>query len=704
MRIFSTFFIFIFFLYGFNNKEVNPDKDKLLIEIISYVIERGHYDPKEINDDFSEKVFGKYLENIDGQHRFLLESDIKTFSRFKYKIDDQIKNVDLDFFNLSYEIILKRIGEVKSFYKDLLETPFDFTKDENIILDYKNQSYFMSQIQLKKYWRSRFKLSTLDRFTIKKEEENDKFQKDSLYQIKSDQILEEESRKITLENMDYFFQNYSEFTRKDWFSIYLNSIVEQFDPHTFYFAPSDKDKFDTSMSGKFEGIGARLTKRNQEVKIVEIISGGPLWRDKLLEVGDIILKVGQKNEESVDISGMRLDDAVNLIKGPKGTEVFLTVKKIDGTISLVTVVRDIVELEETYAKSSIIRNKENIYGLIEIPKFYVDFKDYKERNAAIDVKKEINELKKRNVKGIILDLRNNGGGSLKAVVDMTGFFIKTGPVVQVKSTGGKKEILSDIDANIFWNGPLVVLVNEFSASASEIIAAALQDYKRAIVIGSKQTFGKGTVQNMVDLNRIISSNTYGDLGALKVTTDKFYRINGGSTQLEGVKSDIIFPNRYKYVEIGEKDQDNPLKWDKISPANYVKWEKMLNYDFSIKKSKERLSNNFYFKLIDDQAKWIKKQQENFSYSLNYVKYNLKRVEDNQYSKRFEKLNNYESLYDFEWIPEAGNRNSISSDLLEKRKRWQESLKKDLYVSEAIEVLKDLNNELSSKHKIVDTKK
>jgi carboxyl-terminal processing protease len=303
-----------------------------------------------------------------------------------------------------------------------------------------------------------------------------------------------------------------------------------------------------------------------------------------------------------------------------------------------------------------------------------------------------------------LDLRNNGGGSLKAVVDMTGFFIKTGPVVQVKSTGGKKEILSDIDVNIFWNGPLVVLVNEFSASASEIIAAALQDYKRAIVIGSKQTFGKGTVQNMVDLNRIISSNTYGDLGALKVTTDKFYRINGGSTQLEGVKSDIIFPNRYKYVEIGEKDQDNPLKWDKISPANYVKWEKMLNYDFSMKKSKERLINNFYFKLIDEQAKWIKKQQENFSYSLNYVKYNLKRAEDNQYSKRFEKLNNYESLYDFEWIPEAGNKNSISPDLLEKRTRWQESLKKDLYVSEAIEVLKDLNNELSSKYKIANTKK
>jgi len=704
MRFFLTLFIIIFFLYGFKNKDVNPDKDKLLIEIISYVLERGHYDPKDVNDDFSEKVFKKYLENIDGQHRFLLESDIKTFSRYKYKIDDQIKNTDLEFFNLSYDIILKRISEVKSFYKDLLEIPFDFNKDENIILDYKSQSYFISQFQLKRYWRSRFKLSALDRFTTKKEEENKKFQKDSLYEIKSDKILEEDSRKITLENMDYFFQNYTEFNRKDWFSIYLNSIVEQFDPHTFYFAPSDKDKFDASMSGKFEGIGARLTKRNQEVKIVEIISGGPVWRDKLLEVGDVILKVGQKNKEPVDISGMRLDDAVKLIKGPKGTEVFLTVKKIDGTISVVTVIRDIVELEETYAKSFIIRDEDKIYGLIELPKFYIDFKDYRERNAANDVKKEIDKLKKKNIQGIILDLRNNGGGSLKAVVDMTGFFIKTGPVVQVKSTGGKKEILRDLDANIIWDGPLVVLVNEFSASASEIIAAALQDYKRAIIIGSKQTFGKGTVQNMVDLNRIISSNTYGDLGALKVTTDKFYRINGGSTQLEGVKSDIVFPDRYTYVKIGERDQDNPLKWDQISPANYITWKKMLNYEFSLEKSKERLNKNIYFKLIDEQARWIKEQQENYLYSLNYEKYNSKRLEDNLYSKRFEKLNDFQSSYDFEWIPESVNDQAVLLEIIEKRNSWEESLKKDMYISEAIEVLKDLNKSVSGNFKIANIKK
>ncbi len=704
MRFYSAVFIIIFFLFGFKNKEVNPDKDKLLIEIISYVLERGHYNPKEINDDFSEKVYEKYIESIDGQHRFLLDSDIKTFSKYKFKIDDQIKKIDLEFFNLTLEIIIKRINEVKSFYKNLIETPFDFYKDEEINLDYKNQSYFRTQFELKKYWRNRFKLSTLDRFTAKKEEEKNKFEKDSTYLIKSDKILEEESRKITLENMDYFFQNYNEFKRKDWFSLYLNSIVEQFDPHTFYFAPSDKDKFDTSMSGKFEGIGARLTKRNQEVKIVEVISGGPVWKDKLLEVGDIILKVGQENEEPVDISGMRLDDAVKLIKGPKGTEVFLTVKKIGGTISVVKIVRDVVELEETYAKSSLIEDFKNIYGLIELPKFYIDFKDYRERNAAQDVKKEINQLKKKNVKGIILDLRNNGGGSLKTVVDITGFFIKTGPVVQVKSTGGKKEILRDLDSNIFWDGPLVVLVNEFSASASEIIAAALQDYKRAIVIGSKQTFGKGTVQNMVDLNKIISSNTYGDLGALKVTTDKFYRINGGSTQLKGVRSDIVFPDRYMYIEIGERDQDNPLQWDQISPANYITWEKILNYEYSLEKSKERLKNNIYINLIDEQAKWIKEQQENYLYTLNYEKYNSKRIEDKKYSKRFEGLNDFESPYTFEWLPEAGNNQPITSDIIDKKNRWKESLKKDIYISEAVEVLKDLNRDISKSFKIVQIKK
>jgi carboxyl-terminal processing protease len=598
---------------------------------------------------------------------------------------------------------MERMDQVEGFYESILNIPFDFTIKEEINLDYENLPYATSIAELKKQWRKQFKLNALERFTFKKEEELNKVEKDSTYVPLSDSEIEKDARQKIKENMKFFFEGYNDLERKDWFSVYINSIVVQFDPHTFYLAPSDKDRFDASMSGKFEGIGARLQKRNQEVKIVEIISGGPVWRDELIEVGDIILKVGQPNEEPVDISGMRLDDSILLIKGPKGTQVILTIKRVDGTIEDVVVTRDVVELEETYARSSLIKDDTGTFGLIELPKFYINFEDYNARNAATDVKKELEQLKKNNVKGIILDLRNNGGGSLKTVVDMTGYFIDQGPVVQVKSTGGRKEVLKDTDSSIVWDGPLVVLVNEFSASASEIIAAALQDYKRAIVLGSKQTFGKGTVQNVFDLNRMITGGTYGNLGALKVTTDKFYRINGRSTQLEGVKSDIVFPDQYAYVDMGEKDQDNPLAWDRITPANYVPYGKMDNYEYSLERSNQRLKENSFTKLIDEQALWVKERQEDNTYALDYESYKSEREKNKSYSERFKKLGKFESSYDFQWLPEAGTQEEVNEDLIEKRSRWQKSLKKDIYISEAVEILKDLSTQIKLEKTVAEVK-
>ena len=698
-----SFILLSGFVFGITLKKENPNKDKLLLEIITYVLDRGHFDPKDINDVFSENVYLSYLENIDGQHRFFLKSDINAFNSYRYLIDDEIKNTQVEFFNLSFGKLTERMSQVEGFYKSLLETPFDFSIKDEINLDFKNVSYAIDLIELKGMWRKRLKLNALERFTSKKDEEVQKLEKDLTYVMKTDNELEEKAREIISENMDAFFERYNDLNRKDWFSIYINSIVLQFDPHTSYLAPSAKDRFDASMSGEFEGIGARLQKRNQEVKIVEVISGGPVWRDELLEIGDIILKVAQPNKEAVDISGMRLDDSIKLIKGPKGTQVILTIRRVDGTIQDVKVTRDIVILEETYARSSLIKNDKESFGLIELPKFYINFQDYNQRNAATDVKKELEQLKQKNVKGIILDLRNNGGGSLKTVVDMAGYFIKEGPIVQVKSTGGKKEVLKDIDPSIVWDGPLVILVNEFSASASEIIAAALQDYKRAIILGSKQTFGKGTVQNIFDLNRMITGGTYGDLGALKVTTDKFYRINGRSTQLEGVKSDVVFPNRYAYVEMGEKDQDNPLAWDSITPASYKPFEGMNNYKYSLSRSKQRMKENPFITLIDEQALWIKKQQENYTYSLDFTSYKATRQSNKIYSERFKKLGDYESSLEFQWLPEAGLEAEVNDDLIIKRKRWQKSLKKDLYISEAIEILKDLSTELRGNNIIAEVK-
>ena len=539
---------------SFNVLINNPDKDKLLIEVITYVMERGHFNPKKIDDTFSQNVFRNYINEIDGQHRFFLQSDINNFKRYQKEIDDQIKSSQISFFNLTYNRLISRIKQVEGFYEELLLTPFDFSVKDSINLNFESLPYAQTLNGLKKIWRKRFKLSTLEYYSSLKEEQISNFTQDSTYQIKSDFILEEQARAKTKENIENYFDIISDVERKDWFSIYVNSITTEYDPHSNYFAPDDKEKFDQSISGKFEGIGARLQKKNEKVEITEIIVGGPVWKAKALEVGDIILKVAQKKEAPVEIGSMRLGDAVKLIKGPKGTEVYLTIKRVSGLIEEVVITRDVVELEESYAKASIIIKNNKLYGFIELPKFYIDFKDQNSRNAASDIKREIELLKKRDIKGIILDLRNNGGGSLKTVVDITGFFIDKGPIVQVKSTGGRKDILYDEDPSIIWDGSLVIMVNEFSASASEILAAALQDYERAVILGSKQTFGKGTVQNIIDLNRIISGGTHGDLGAVKITTDKFYRINGGSTQLEGVRSDIIMKNQYSFIDMGEKDQ------------------------------------------------------------------------------------------------------------------------------------------------------
>jgi carboxyl-terminal processing protease len=661
------------------------------LEIISYVIEKGHYDPKEMDDEFSENVFNSFIDAIDGQQRFFLKTDLNNFKRYKYEIDDQLRSSNIDFFNIVYNKSIQRIEEVRSFYPSLLEKPFNFNLEETTSLDFKNNSFAANLNDLKQVWRKRFKLSTLDRFVSKKEEEIFKKKIDSSYQIKSDLILENESRASTLQNINDYFQWMDELERKDTFNAFVNSVVNEFDPHTQYFAPQDKELFDTSMSGKFEGIGARLQKKNEQVKIVEIILGGPVWRDNSLEPGDQILYVAQPNEDPVEISGMRLDDSIKLIKGPKGTNVVLTVKRVNGEIEDVVIERDIVVLEESYAKSAIIETNEKKYGLIELPKFYVDFKNYGERNAATDVKKALISFKEKFVDGLIIDLRNNGGGSLKTVVDMVGYFIDKGPVVQVKSIGGRKEVLEDTDPSVIWDEPVIILVNEFSASASEILAAALQDYNRAIVMGSRQTYGKGTVQNVIDLNRIIAVNQYGDLGALKVTTDKFYRINGGSTQLEGVKSDIIFPSQYGSIQIGEKDQSNPLSWDKISPARYSINKYNSRNTYVIEKSKARLAKNPMINLIHEQGEWIKLKQKDYDFHLNYNSYINKRDNDKKYSERFDVLKEFESELAFTWL-EINMNIDKSNDILIRRDRWLKGLKKDIFLDEAVNVLNDLNHD------------
>jgi carboxyl-terminal processing protease len=698
----------------------DPDKDKLLIQLITYVLDNGHFDPQDINDNFSENVFGDYLNQLDPFKRYFYESDIKEFEAFKYQLDDQIKVYDVSFFNLTHERLLQRIEESKQIYTEILDKPFDFSQDENYSSDYEKLSYAKSKREMRERWRQQLKFSTIANYddAISQRETNFESEIDDLPEIvfsaknekpksnekKSAKEIEIEAREATKRSLDELYDFIDDRQRKDWFSVYINAIVEEFDPHTFYFAPEDKDRFDVAMSGNFEGIGARLQKRMDAIMVNEIISGGPAWRANELEVGDQILKVRQENEEkAVNIVGMRLDDAIKLIKGEKGTTVVLTLKKVDGTIEDISITRDIVELEETYAKSSTVVKDDKKFGVINLPKFYINFEDYNKRNAASDIKQEIIRLKEEGIEGLVLDLRNNGGGSLQTVVDIAGLFIAEGPIVQVKTTGEPKEVLKDKDKSIVWDGPLVIMVNELSASASEILAAAMQDYKRAIVIGSKQTYGKGTVQNVLDLNRLVRNNSNGDLGALKFTTQKFYRINGGSTQLEGVKSDVVVPDRYSYINIGEKDQDNPLPWDKIDAVDYEFWENYFDYDTTIQKSKARMAANEQLKLIDDNAKWVKKIRDREIYSLNYNVYKQEMELNEEEAKRFEMLSKYQTDLTFNSLPYEVQLMEQDSVLKEKRKRWHQSLAKDVYIEEALNVLNDLKMSYAIKNKVATVK-
>ena len=697
---------------SFTNKTFDdPDKDKLLIQLITYVLEQGHFSPQDMNDDFSANVFDDYLNQLDPFKRYFYASDIKEFEVYKDQLDDQIKNYDLTFFNITHQRLLERIKESKTLYTEILEKPFNFSKDEMYSTDYKKLTYVTSKRDMKDRWRQQLKFSAIGNYDDALEQQDRDLKADSITDKtskektkKSLKTLEEEAREATKNSLNELYDYIDDRQRKDWFSVYINAIVEEFDPHTFYFSPEDKEGFDVAMSGNFEGIGARLSKKMDVITVSEIISGGPAWRVGDLEVGDQILKVKQEDEdEPVNIVGMRLEDAIKFIKGPKSTVVTLTLKKVDGAIEDISITRDIVELEETYAKSSMVKKEDKTFGVINLPKFYINFKDYDERNAASDVKQEILRLKAQGMEGLVLDLRNNGGGSLQTVVDIAGLFIEEGPVVQVKSAREEKEVLRDKDKSIIWDGPLVILVNELSASASEILAAAMQDYKRAIVIGSKQTYGKGTVQNVFDLNRMVRNNSNGDMGALKFTTQKFYRINGGSTQLEGVKSDVVVADRYSYIDIGEKDQDNPLPWDKIDAVDYEFWGNYFDYETTISKSQARMVANEQLKLIDANAQWIKKIRDREAHSLNYEDYKKEIKLNEEEAKRFKKLSEYQTNLTFASLPYELKLMDNDSVLKQKRERWHKNLAKDVYIEEALNVLNDLKMTYAIKTNVANVK-
>jgi len=669
---------------AFRQQKIEKDKETAILYATQRVIEYAHYSPKKLDDNFSKAVFKQFIEDIDPSKRYLLKSDIDTLKAFETQIDDEIRAGNLKFYEKAYEIIQKRQAQVLPFIDEILEKGFDFNKEEVVSTDYEHIPPAQDLKELKERWRKYLKFNTLSRLYEKLKAEKKKAEKDSTYVAKKRDELEKEALKDTRKSIKTYTDMLKEMEESEYFSIFMNAITMQNDPHTNYFSPQGKERFDTSMSGSFEGIGARLQKEGDYVKIVEIIAGGPAWRDGNLKVGDLIQKVAQDKEDPVDIMGMRLSKVVKLIKGPKGTVVNLIVKRVDGSIETIPITRDRVELEETFAKSVIINDKDKKYGYIYLPKFYINFKEKNQRSAATDIKKELQKLQAEKVEGIILDLRNNGGGSLSTVIDIGGFFIDKGPIVQVRDKKGDVEVLKDADKSIVYDGKVVVMINELSASASEILAAALQDYNRAIIIGS-QSYGKGTVQNLIELTRV-QGDKYGDLGALKWTTKKFYRINGGSTQRKGVVPDIILPDTYMYLDnIREEDEPTALPWDKIEQASYKKYDIKRKAEI-VATEQARINQSEIFQHIKEKARWLADSKKDHIIYLKWDEYVKDIEKTDKISKKYDSLIKFEAGYDIKSLPEDLLKKKNDTSFTIRREKWIKDLKKDPYLNEAVKIL------------------
>ena len=693
MKFRNAFFLLgplVFVAFGFYTKHQDLGDD-ILLRAINMNLQNAHYDPIAIDDDFSEKAFQLYIDNLDANKRLFLQSDIDELNYFKTTIDDEIINGTSVFFDKSIELLEQRTELTEQFFEEILNNPMDFSKDE--IVDFGEEiPYTISEKELKDRWRKYLKYSVLTRlYSDYKAQEKSLENKDTTFIPKSMDSLQTIARKSVLKTHRDWYKRIKRLDRKDRLAIYANSITTVYDPHTNYFPPEQKEDFDIQMSGRLEGIGAQLQEKDGYIKITNIIPGGPSSLQGELQANDLILKVTQEGEEPVEIIDWRISDAVKIIRGPKGSKVTLTVRKPDGNEQDITITRDIVVLEETYAKSLLLSDEDGIKaGYIYLPSFYADFQNPKGRFSWKDVKTEIEKLRDEQVQGIILDLRNNGGGSLDDVVKMGGLFIDKGPIVQVKEKGRSAHILEDRYAGAEWEGALVIMVNEFSASASEIMAAAMQDYDRAIIIGSRSTHGKGTVQRFLPLNRTLRNKNIPDIGSIKLTIQKFYRINGDATQLKGVQSDVIIPDNYMYLETGEQEHDYPLPWDQIKGSSFEKNSHSIS-DKIIKKSQSRINKNATFNLIEENAKRWEKQRENSTYALNFSAYTNAKLKEKEEGEKFEKIGK-EKIENFNVSNPGVDIEVIEAEESRKKRNsdWVNSVSKNPYIYEALQIIEDLN--------------
>lgn len=700
-----------FFSFKYSGSDSAGEEKKVaVLETVMKAIKEGHYSPREINDTFSSHVYHKVLEE-DYEKKFFTQQDINQLSKYEFQIDDEINSGSLEFYHAVTDMFLHDVKNAENYYKEILKTPFVFNGNDSVYVDGDKMTYAADTNALKDRWRTYLKYRVLAKYVDLKNAQQKKIDnKDtSLKQAKTDAQLEVEARDAVRKNQESYFKRLNKIKEDDRFSAYINAITGTEDPHTDYFPPRAKQRFDEEMSGTFFGIGAQLQQDGGKIKIVAIITGSPCWKQGELKAGDEIMKVAQGSAEPVDIEGYEIDDAVQLIRGKKGTEVRLTIKEPSGAIKVIPIVRGEVQQEDIFAKSVIIKSKSGPIGYIYLREFYSDFQHINGRRSAEDVKNEVMKLKAAGVKGIILDLRDNGGGSLSDVVDMAGIFIDNGPVVQVRSSDAAPMTLKDNANGAIYDGPMAVMVNENSASASEIMAAALQDYKRAVVVGST-TYGKGTVQKVIPLDEFLDPMTRvklsslavadsnkltttdaaeNSLGALKITVQKFYRVTGASTQLKGVTPDIMLPDPYVSANSGERHDKAALRWDVIPPSDFKPSNSVGNIPELAGLSHARIAMDPTFRLIMQTGQRVQAEQQKNAYSLNETEYRKELEENNAITKKLEELQKKATPYEITNLKEDMSRVNADSASVAKNNDWIKNLKKDVYIAETVNIVNDM---------------
>ncbi len=688
----AAFILFgaLFFAFkGNTEKDITITQKQKLLSEIGDILEKQHYSPKTINDAFSKQVFKKYLEELDVDKVIFSSKDIEGLKKYENTLDDEIHGADIKFVPAVSTIYDKRITEVITQYQQILAKPFNFSEVEDFIAD-ADKVNFSTESEKKDRLRKYLKLRTLERY-VDLIDQRDKSTVDSI-KLRTNAQLESEAREKVLKAMNKIYDRIKvKFTDDERFNTYINVITNLMDPHTDYFPPVEKRAFDEMMSGRFFGIGALLTEQDGFIKIASVVTGGPAWKSGEIMANDAILKVAQGKQEPVDVAGYDVQDVVKLIRGSRGTEVILTLKKQDGTIKNVSIIRDEIVQDEGYARSVVVKNGSDKIGYIYLPDFYFDYENPNGARCSQDVAKEVEKLKAEEVKGIVIDLRYNGGGSLYEVVEMVGLFIGRGPVVQVKDRDGKVTVLPNRTTNKIYDGPLAVMINEASASASEIFAAAIQDYKRGIIIGSSSTYGKGTVQKNITLGKpldFFSGRT--EFGALKLSIQKFYRVSGGSTQLKGVTADVVLPDTYDYLKIREKDNPSALGWDEIAKAPFNTSSTSTDLQGIIKKENAAIATNKTFDLIKQNTLWINKNNDG-PISLNIEKYKEQQKSLKTTAEQLNKLTKLQSDMNIEVMDADKDKffNNPDKQKGERYKAWLKNIKTDLYVFQTSNFISDM---------------